>query len=1005
MKKRPLSVQQVIGMVLGLIIMVLPLACSSDVYKSTKKETTDPNNPKIAAIYPASGPAAGGMYLLVTGDNFIEDSTNIFFGKEEADDIVWVSKTQLKVLPPAGPQGNSVDVVAEVEFAENEDDENPKILRGFARDGYNYQGIEKSTVVFLGLLIFLLALLGLPLFLVISAAAILGYALVGFEEGKGFFLNLTGYGQYKAGLGTTIFNWVTDMGNKPLFIAIPLFTFAGSLMSESGAPTRLVNVARSLVGWVPGGLAWVTLLVCCFFTAFTGASGVTIIALGGLLFPILVKEGYGENYSLGLLTTGGSLGLLIPPSLPVIVYGIIAGLDADVIWDAGVGPMILIVLLLGGHAVFVAIRGNVPRHSSSRAEIWAAIKAAAFEIPLPIAVVFGIKGGYVTATEASAVTAFWVLVVEVFIYKDISLKELPGVIKRSMILVGGLIVIIGFALAFTTYLTKDDVPQKILGVMQKQIDSQLTFLLMLNVFLLIVGCLMDIFSAILVVVPLIAPVALGFGVDPYHLAIIFLVNLEIGYSTPPVGINLFISSMRFRRPVFQLYRASIVFIAVLLVGLIIITYMPSLTLGRFDLPQATIVNEKGEAFEKQTISMKEREEKVLVCRGTIAEITLEKSLEFEQDAHEALTQAEDIEIAKAIAKALESAKDDSEKAILTKLQGITKEIADVRKKLNVTIEDKSADDQDRLDARIQREQLNREKLLFDKIQKYERQLTEKLAKLAKDRALLSKFSGIYKSAISDSDKDKKALITAALESDYESIDEEISDLNDTVNDEDEGLSEKTEARTKIREFKAKKAVLQGFQAKCVELVSIKGKAARDAKYKEVLGGPLSDISRVSAELIAEKTRLRSFFPPDDLSKHKALLDSLAIRHEQVKAKIASCKTTIASGSESAENKAAATKLMEELNAQKAPYNALAAAYKAKNKARVNLEGLHNNAKWSCRDHDKLDVRGKTFNLSSLKPGTHRISLTVTSNKHIDQVLMTVEVDENPDLKKEEDDSE
>lgn len=1001
--KKPLSVQQVIGMVLGLIVMLLPLACSSDRSKSTKKATDDPKNPKITEIYPGSGPAAGGMYLLVTGDNFVEDSTNVFFGKEEADDIVWVSKTQLKVLPPAGPQGNAVDVVVEVEIEENEDDENPKVLRGFAREGYSYQGIEKSTVVLLGLFIFLLALLGLPLFLVISAAAILGYALVGFEEGKGFFLNLTGYGQYKAGLGTTIFNWVTDMGNKPLFIAIPLFTFAGSLMSESGAPTRLVNVARSLVGWVPGGLAWVTLLVCCFFTAFTGASGVTIIALGGLLFPILVKEGYGENYSLGLLTTGGSLGLLIPPSLPVIVYGIIAGLDADVIWDAGVGPMILIVLLLGGHAVFVAVRGNVPRHSSSGAEIWAAIKAAAFEIPLPIAVVLGIKGGYVTATEASAVTAFWVLVVEVFVYKDISLKELPGVIKRSMILVGGLIVIIGFALAFTTYLTKDDVPQKILAIMQKQIDSQLTFLLMLNVFLLIVGCLMDIFSAILVVVPLIAPVALGFGVDPYHLAIIFLVNLEIGYSTPPVGINLFISSMRFQRPVFQLYRASVVFIAVLLVGLLIITYMPSLTLGRFDLPKASIVDEKGEAISAETISIKEKEERVLVCKGTIAGITLEKSLEIEQDAHEALTVAEDKELDKAIAKALESAKDDGEKAILKKLQSVSTEIAAVRKSLNETIADSNASEEDRLAARVQREQLNREKLLFDKIQKYEVQLNGRLAKLAKKRALLSKFDKIYKSAMADSSKDKKALIASALESDYESIDEEISDLTDTASDEDESQSDRAKARAKIRDFTEKKKELQSFEKGCVELTAISDKDARDKKYKALLGDGLSTVSRVSAELISEKTRIRAFFPPADLSKYKDLLDSLAIRHEQLMAKIAACKTTIASGSESEDKKTAATKLMAELTAQKAPFDELAATHKAKNKARVSLESLHNNARWNSRDDEKLDVRGRSFNLSSLKPGKHRLSLTVTANKHIDQVLITVEVAENPDLKKDKDD--
>jgi C4-dicarboxylate transporter, DctM subunit len=630
--KKQLSVQQIIGMALGLFLIFMPLACSTKTARSLKKASTNPKAPSVDEMTPAYGPPGGGTFLLVTGTNFVEDETTVFFGTEEANDVVWVSATQLKVEAPSGSLGDLVDLVVEAGDGES-------ALRGIKRESFQYEGIQKSTVVFLGCFIFFLALLGLPLFLVISAATLLGYILTSQEEAIGFFQGVTSYGQSKAGLGSTIFNWVTDMGGKPLFIAIPLFTFAGSLMSESGAPTRLVNVARSLVGWFPGGLAWVTLLVCCFFTAFTGASGVTIIALGGLLFPILVKEGYGENYSLGLLTTGGSLGLLIPPSLPVIVYGIIAGLDADHIWDAGVGPMILIVLLLGGHAVFVAMRAKVPTHSSSGAEIWAAIKAAAFEIPLPIVVVFGIKGGYVTATEASAVTAFWVLIVEVFVYKDISLKELPGVIRRSMILVGGLIIIIGFALAFTTYLTKNDVPQRILGVMQQSIDNQLAFLLMLNFFLLIVGCLMDIFSAILVVVPLIAPVALGFGVDPYHLAIIFLVNLEIGYSTPPVGINLFISSMRFNRPVFQMYRASIVFIFILLIGLIVITYVPSLTIGRFDLPKVQIVDQGGKVMT-EGVKIIEGKEQKLVCQAAIGGISLVEAKKNEAEALKLLQKKE-----------------------------------------------------------------------------------------------------------------------------------------------------------------------------------------------------------------------------------------------------------------------------------------------------------------------------------------------------------------------------
>lgn len=618
-------------LIFGLCLMFGPLACDTGPAKTKLQATSQADTPIIEALIPDHARPGGGDVVLLTGKNFNDDVT-VLLGAEECE-ISVLSETEIRVIVPSTSKlGQSVDVV--VEFGED-----AELRRGVKHGGFAYEGLSKQTVVIIGAVIVLLALLGLPLFLVIGVATALGYFLTAQEDSLGFFMSISPTGQERAGLGSTIFNWVTDMGGKPLFIAIPLFTFAGSLMSESGAPTRLVNVARSLVGWFPGGLAWVTLLVCCFFTAFTGASGVTIIALGGLLFPILTKEGYSENYSLGLLTTGGSLGLLIPPSLPVIVYGIIAGLDADRIWDAGIGPMILIVLLLGGHAMIVATASGVPRHATSFKEITDAIKAAAFELPLPFIVVIGIKGGYVTATEASAVTAFWVLIVEVFVYKDIKVKELPGVIQRSMVLVGGLIIIIGLALAFTTYLTKNEVPQRILALMQQRIDNQLTFLLMLNVFLLIVGCLMDIFSAILVVVPLIAPVAIGFGVDPFHLAIIFLVNLEIGYSTPPVGINLFISSMRFERPVFQLYRASIVFIFVLLIGLGIITYIPALTLGRFELPEVQIVDDEGQVIS-QPLVVTEGDDKTLKVKGSVAGLSLKQAFEQEQAARKALSDLE-----------------------------------------------------------------------------------------------------------------------------------------------------------------------------------------------------------------------------------------------------------------------------------------------------------------------------------------------------------------------------
>jgi len=372
------------------------------------------------------------------------------------------------------------------------------------------------------------------------------------------------------------------ISSAPTLLTIPLFTFAGYVMAESKSPTRLLNLAHAMMGKLPGGVAIMGLCLCALFTAFTGASGVTIIALGGLLYPMLIKEGYSEKFSLGILTTSGSLGLLFPPSLPIILYGIIAKVDIDKLFLAGIIPGVLLIVILGGWSIFNGGKSNIPKPEFSFEKLKSALWESRYELPLPVIVLGGIYGGIVTPSEASALTAFYVVIMACFLYKDISLfKDMPRIIAESMTLVGAILLILCCAMGMTNYLVDEEIPMKILAWMRTFIDNKYVFLFTLNIFLLIVGCLMDIFSAIMVVVPLILPIANEFQIDPLHLAIIFLTNLEIGYITPPVGINLFISSFRFNKPVTTLYKASFPFLILMLIALMIITYIPSLTLFWF----------------------------------------------------------------------------------------------------------------------------------------------------------------------------------------------------------------------------------------------------------------------------------------------------------------------------------------------------------------------------------------------------------------------------------------
>ena len=414
------------------------------------------------------------------------------------------------------------------------------------------------------LVLVFLALLGVPLFIVIAAGALLGFYLSEID------LQVVAIEFYR----------ISEM---PVLVAIPLFTFAGYLLSESGAPQRLVRLTSALLGWMPGGLAIVALVASALFTAFTGASGVTIVALGALLYPALTQMGYKENFSLGLVTTSGSLGLLFAPALPLIIYAVIVQqlgvgrpVSVDDMFLAGILPGLLMLLLLSIWSIY-----HRPPHSThpfDAEEAKSALKDAAWEIPLPIFVLGGIYGGFFAISEAAAVTAFYVMVVEILIYREIPLRQLPRIMRESMVLVGGILAILGVSLASTNYLIDAEVPTTLFESIRSLVDDKLTFLILLNIFLLILGTMLDIFSALVLIIPLLLPIAVGYGIDPVHIGIIFLANMQIGYFTPPVGMNLFIASYRFGKPVMQLYAATLPWFFILFGAVLLITYWPALSL-------------------------------------------------------------------------------------------------------------------------------------------------------------------------------------------------------------------------------------------------------------------------------------------------------------------------------------------------------------------------------------------------------------------------------------------
>lgn len=411
----------------------------------------------------------------------------------------------------------------------------------------------------------LLAILGAPLFAVIATSAMIGFTN---DETDLMVMAIE----------------ILGLAELPFLTAIPLFTFAGYLLSESNAPQRLVRMTGAMLGWMPAGLAVIALATCAFFTAFTGASGVTIIALGALLYPALQQDGYPDKFNLGLITASGSLGLLFAPSLPLILYGVVSEVSIDNLFLAGILPGILMILMLSGYSMWVNRRNTKMIKKFSGRELVAAVKEAMWEIPLPFVVLGGIYSGYFAVSEAAAITALYVFIVEVVILREIRFADMPRIMRSSMVLVGGILIILSVSLASTNYMINAGIPQMLLEWVSTMVSSQVTFLLLLLAFLLVLGAILDIFSAIVLVVPLILPIAAGYDVHPVHLGIVFLAAMELGYLTPPVGLNLFISSYRFEKPILHVYAATFPFLMILLLSVIIIAFWPNLSLWLVPTP-------------------------------------------------------------------------------------------------------------------------------------------------------------------------------------------------------------------------------------------------------------------------------------------------------------------------------------------------------------------------------------------------------------------------------------
>ena len=402
---------------------------------------------------------------------------------------------------------------------------------------------------------------GLPIFILLASLSIF------------FFLSEPSEWATNYDLISTISDSAYRIVVSPTLAAIPIFTLAGYILAESNISERLIRFFKASLGWLPGSTVLIVVLLCAFFTALTGGSGVTILALGAILYPILIHDGYSKQFSLGIITTAGSLGLLFPPSLPAIIYSVTAGINPLELFKQALIPAIFLMSIMFFYGLYKKPKSKTVERFVFK-DAFETAKIAKWEIAIPLLIILSLFSGFATLVESAALLVLYVLTVELYIFKDISFKNLPKIIIDCSTLVGGVLIILGFAMGFTGYLVDAQIPLKILNFVQSTISSKIIFLLALNILLLIVGCLMDVFSAIIVVVPLIAPLATYFGIDPFHLAIIFIANLELGYITPPVGMNLYLSSYRFEKDMPTIYSATLPFFFIRLIGVILITYIP-----------------------------------------------------------------------------------------------------------------------------------------------------------------------------------------------------------------------------------------------------------------------------------------------------------------------------------------------------------------------------------------------------------------------------------------------
>lgn len=472
---------------------------------------------------------------------------------------------------PVAQQDDDDVVVGPLDADVDEDDE---LAAGSGPDG-------SQVALVVGVLVVLVAL-GAPLFLIIGVIASLCFLLWG--EGYDAWApcatldadTVCGYDTLPAKMA--------GLTSKNVLLAIPFFVVSGAIMSAGDIANRLVTFARALVGFLPGGLAIATVGGCVFFAAISGSSPVTVIAIGSVMFPALMKAGYSERFGLGLVTTAGSLGIVIPPSIPMLVFAIVAGgttpLDVGELFLSGVLPGLMIGAMLAMYSMYVAIRDKTSERARfSLREVWTSFRDGLWAILLPVQILGGIYSGLFTPTEAAAISVVYSLVVELFIHRHLRLAQLPKLLAESAVMMGSLLVIMALAFGLNDFLVEEKIPDHAVALIRRMDLDAVEFLLVVNGLLLIAGALMDSISAIMIIAPLIAPVAMKVGIDPVHLGIIFIVNLEIGYLTPPIGLNLFVASSVFERPLGTIIRAVVPFIAVMLVGLTIVTYVPSVALG------------------------------------------------------------------------------------------------------------------------------------------------------------------------------------------------------------------------------------------------------------------------------------------------------------------------------------------------------------------------------------------------------------------------------------------